>query len=125
MVFLVSISWIFSLYVNALYAMPYTNATAQPLTKDNSTTSSAPSVLRLSPVPVNNGTTTSQSSTNNKVNTNADTHGSHDSHSIDTSTSSTSSTSNHNKDNMNSHDLAHKIINKIKQKFKVGDIPFP
>ena len=39
--------------------------------------------------------------------------------------SSTSSTSDHHNDNTKSHDLAHKIINKIKQKFKVGDVPFP
>ena len=131
MILLVSISWIFSLHVNALYAMPdhsHVNATSQPLTKDNSTTSSAPSVLHLSSVPLNNGTSsTSEPSTNNKADTNSATgsnsgttqphHG--------TSSSSSSSSSNHHNDNTNSHDLAQTIINKIKQKFKVGDVPFP
>jgi hypothetical protein len=123
---LLSFSWIFSLRVDFLYAMSDLNAvntTTQPLTNDSSTTSSVPSVLHLSPVPVNNGTTTSQPSTNNKADTNVDTHDT-GSNSLDTS-GSTMSTSNHHKDNTNSHDLAHKIINNIRQKFKVGDVPFP
>ena len=135
----VSISLIFSSYVNALYAMPVHsngNATTQPLTKDNSTTSNTPSVLRLSSVPSNNGTLSkSDSSTNTKDNTNAATgsnSGTFDTHhgtsvSTGSSTGSTtgSTTGNHHKDNSNSHDLAQKIINKIKQKLKVGDVPFP
>lgn len=131
MILLVSISWIFSLHVNVLYATPDHspgNATSQPLTNDNSTTSSAPSVLHLSTVPSNNGTSsTSEPSTNNKADTSSATSSNsgtaHQYHG--TSTSSTSSTSNHHNDNTKSHDLAHKIINKIKQKFKVGDVPFP
>ena len=131
MILLVSISWIFSSNVNALYAMPdhsTGNATSQPLTNDNSTTSSVPSVLHLSSVPSNNGTSsTSEPSTNNKADTNSATGSNsgtaHTHHG--TSTSSTSSTSNHHNDNTKSHDLAQKIINKIKQKFKVGDVPFP
>jgi hypothetical protein len=131
MILLVSISWIFSLHVNALYAMPdhsTVNATSQLVTKDNSTTSSAPSVLHLSSVPSNNGTSsTSEPSTNNKADTNSATGSNsgttHTHHG--TSTSSTSSTSNHHDDNTKSNDLAQKIINKIKQKFKVGDVPFP
>jgi hypothetical protein len=141
MILLVSISWIFSLHVNALYAMPdhsTVNATSQPLTKDNSTTSSAPSVLHLSSVSSNNGTSsTSGPSTNNQADTNSATgsnsgtththRGTNTSTSTSTSssTSSTSSTSNHHNDNTKSNDLAQKIINKIKQKFKVGDVPFP
>jgi hypothetical protein len=146
MILLVSISWIFSLH-NALYAMPdhsTGNATSQPLTKDSTTTSSAPSVLHLSSVPSNNGTSsTSEPSTNNKADTNsatsstsepstnnkADTNSAISSNSGTAHThhgSSTSSTSNHHhNDNTKSSDLAHKIINKIKQKFKVGDVPFP
>ena len=127
----VSISLIFSSYVNALYAMPVHsngNATTQPLTKDNSTTSNTPSVLRLSTVPSNNGTLSkSESSTNTKDNTNAATgsnSGTFDTH-HGTSVSTGSTTGDHHKDNTNSHDLAQKIINKIKQKLKVGDVPFP
>ena len=127
----VSISLIFSSYVNALYAMPVHsngNATTQPLTKDNSTTSNTPSVLRLSSVPSNNGTLSkSESSTNTNDNTNAATgsnSGTFDTH-HGTSVSTGSTTGDHHKDNTNSHDLAQKIINKIKQKLKVGDVPFP
>lgn len=36
-----------------------------------------------------------------------------------------SGTSNHHEDSSNSISLAQKIIKKIKQKFKAGDIPFP
>ncbi len=105
------------------------NATTQPLTKDNSTTTSnTPSVLRLSSVPSNNGTLSkSESSTNTKDNTNAATgsnSGTFDTH-HGTSVSTGSTTGDHHKDNTNSHDLAQKIINKIKQKLKVGDVPFP
>ena len=131
MILLVSISWIFSLHVNALYAMPdhsTVNATSQPLTKDNSTTSSAPSVLHLSSISSNNGTSsTSEPSTNNKADTNSATGSNsgttHTHHG--TSTSTSTSTSNYHNDNTKSNDLAQKIINKIKQKFKVGDVPFP
>lgn len=127
MILLVSISWIFSLHVNALYAMPdhsTVNATSQPLTKDNSTTSSAPSVLHLSSVSSNNGTSsTSGPSTNNKADTNSAT-GSN-SGTTHTHHGTSTSTSNHHNDNTKSNDLAQKIINKIKQKFKVGDVPFP
>ena len=103
------------------------NATTQPLTKDNSTTSNTPSVLRLSSVPSNNGTLSkSDSSTNTKDNTNAatgSTSGTLDTH--HGTSVSTGSTGDHHRDNTNSHDLAQKIINKIKQKLKVGDVPFP
>jgi hypothetical protein len=128
MILLVSISWIFSLHVNALYATPdhsTVNATSQPLTNDNSTTSSVPSVLHLSSVPSNNVTSsTSEPSTNNKADTNSAT-GSNSGTAHTHHGTSTSSTSNHHNDNTKSHDLAQKIINKIKQKFKVGDVPFP
>jgi hypothetical protein len=127
----VSISLIFSSYVNALYAMPVHsngNATKQPLTKDNSTTSNTPSVLRLSSVPSNNGTLSkSESSANTKDNTNAaigSISGTFDNH-HGTSVSTGSTTGDHHKANTNSYDLAQKIINKIKQKLKVGDVPFP
>ncbi len=128
MILTVSISWIFSSNVNALYAMPdhsTGNATSQPLTKDNSTTSSAPSVLHLSSVPSNNGTSsTSEPSINNKADTNSAT-GSNSGTAHTHHGTSTGSTGNHHNDNTKSHDLAQKIINKIKQKFKVGDVPFP
>jgi hypothetical protein len=130
MILLVSISWIFSLHVNALYAMPdhsTVNATSQPLTNDNSTTSSAPSVLHLSSVPSNNVTSsTSEPSTNNKADTNSATgSNSGTTHTHHGPSTSSTSTSNHHNDNTKSNDLAQKIINKIKQKFKVGDVPFP
>ncbi len=106
------------------------NATSQPLTKDNSTTSSAPSVLHLSSVPSNNGTSsTSEPSINNKADTNSATSSNsgtaHTHHGTSTGSSTGSSTGNHHNDNTKSHDLAQKIINNIKQKFKVGDVPFP
>lgn len=129
MILLVSISWIFSLHVYATPDHSTSNATSQPLTNDNSTTSGVPSVLHLSSVPSNNGTSsTSEPSTNNKADANSATGSNsgtaHTHH--DTGTSSTSSsTSTHHNDNTKSHDLAQKIINKIKQKFKVGDVPFP
>ena len=128
MILLVSISWIFSLHVNALYAMPdhsTVNATSQPLTKDNSTTSSAPSVLHLSSVSSNNGTSTSEPSTNNKADTNSATGSNSGTTHTHHGSSTSISTSNHHNDNTKSNDLAQKIINKIKQKFKVGDVPFP
>jgi len=139
MIVVVSISLIFSLCVNALYGMPdhsTGNATTQLLTKDNSTTSNTPSVLRLSPVPSNNGTlSTSEPSTNTKDNTNtltasnSGTVQTHQGTSVGTTGSTTGSTttssSDHHKDNAHSHDLAQKIKNKIKQKLKVGDVPFP
>jgi hypothetical protein len=135
MIVVVSISVIFSLCVNALYAMPdhsTGNTTIQPLSKDNSTTSNTPSVLRLSPVPSNNGTlSTSEPSTNTKDNTNAlsgsnsGTVHTHQGNSMGTTGSTTTSSSDHHKDNTNSQDLAQKIINKIKQNLKVGDVPFP
>ena len=113
------------------------NATIQPPNKDNSTISNTPSVLRLSPVPLNNANnndnsvslpSTSEPSTNNKGDTNVATHdtsSNSDTHRTQHSTSTDSSNSNHHKDNNNSYDSSQKIINKIKQKLKVGDIPFP
>jgi hypothetical protein len=126
----VSISLIFSLCVNALYAMPSNstgNATTQPLTKDNSTVSNTPSVLRQSPIPSNNGTLSiSEPSTNTKDNPNALT-GSNSGtvHTHQGTSLSSAGSSEHHKDKTNSHDLAQKIINKIKQNLKVGDVPFP
>ena len=142
MIVLLSIGWIFSFYVNVnvVYAMPdhiTGNATTQPPNKDNSTNSNTPSVLHLSPVPLNNANnndnsvslpSTSEPSTNNKGDTNVATHdtsSNSDTHRTQHSTSTDSSNSNHHKDNNNSHDSSQKIINKIKQKLKVGDIPFP
>jgi len=140
MIILLSISSIFSLHVNTLYAMPVNgtgNATTQPPNKDNGTTSNTPSVLRLSPVPLKNANINNNSvslpppaepSTNNKGDTNAATHdtGSNSgTHRTQHSTSFDNSNSNHHKDNNNSYDPAQKIINKIKEKLKVGDIPFP
>ena len=140
MIVLLSIGWIFSLYVNVnvVYAMPdhiTGNATTQPLTKDNSTTSNTPSVLRSSPVPSNNVNnndnsvslpSTSEPSTNTKDDTNAaihDTGSNSGTHRTQHSTGIDSSYSKHHKDNNNSHDSFQKMINK--QKLKVGDIPFP
>ena len=135
MIVVVSISLIFSLCVNALYGMPdhsTGNATTQLLTKDNSTTSNTPSVLRLSPVPSNNGTlSTSEPSTNTKDNTNtltasnSGTVQTHQGTSVGTTGSTTTSSSDHHKDKAHSHDLGQKIINRIKKNLKVGDVPFP
>ncbi|HET7147280.1 MAG TPA: hypothetical protein VFI73_02165 [Candidatus Nitrosopolaris sp.] len=101
------------------------NATSQTLTKDNATTASAPSVLHLSSVPSNNATSsTSEPSPHNNADTNSAT-GSNSGTSHTHHSTSTSSTNTHHNDNTKSHDLAKQIINKIKQKFKVGDVPFP
>ena len=127
MILLVSISWIFSLHVYATPDHGTGNATSQPLTNDNNTTSGVPSVLHLSSVPSNNGTSSTSEPSTNKADANSATGSNsgtaHTHHG--TGTGSTSSTSNHHNDNTKSHDLAQKIINKIKQKFKVGDVPFP
>lgn len=132
---IILLGFIFSSFVNALYAFPNhstSNATTTPLTKDNSTTSNTPSVLHMSSVPSNNGTlSTSEPSTNTKDKSNAATGSNsemfhtHHGTSIGTTGSSTGSSTGSNDYNTNSHDLAHKIINKIKQKLKVGDVPFP
>jgi hypothetical protein len=130
-IILVSISSIFSFHVNTVYAVPDNGsgyATAQALAKDNNNTSNTPSVIRLSPGTNTDSNalspTTSESSNGSNANPNASiqdtgsirTHHTHDG----------SSSGNHHKDNSNkSHDLAHNIISKIKQKLKVGDIPFP
>ena len=134
-IILVSISSIFSLHVSTLYAVPNndtSNSTTQTLAEDNNSTSNTPSVLRLSPLILLNNTNTnnntlstatSESSNGNNSNSNAFTH--------DTSNSVTNHAHydtgrNQYKDNSNnSHDLTNKIINKSKQKLKVGDIPFP
>ena len=132
-IILVSIISIFSLHVNTLYAVPDNgtgNTTTQPLTEDNNSTSNTPSVLHLSPLNNTNtnnnalSTATSESSNGNNANSNAFTH--------DTSSNSAAhhthygTSRNQHKDNSNnSHDLTNKIINKSKQKLKVGDIPFP
>ncbi|MGB6591123.1 MAG: hypothetical protein WBE68_06415 [Candidatus Nitrosopolaris sp.] len=109
------------------------NSTTQTLTEDNNNTSNTPSVIRLSPLILLNNTNTnnntlstatSESSNGNNSNSNAFTH--------DTSSNSVTNHAhygtgrNQYKDNSNnSHDLTNKIINKSKQKLKVGDIPFP
>jgi len=133
---IILLGFIFSSYVNALYAFPNhstSNATTTPLlTKDNSTTSNTPSVLHMFSVPPNNGTlSTSELSTNAKDKSNAATSSNsemfhtHHGTSVGTIGSSTGSSTGSSDHNTNSHDLAHKIINKIKQKLKVGDVPFP
>jgi hypothetical protein len=124
---IILLGFIFSSYVNALYAFPNHSTSNSTTTKDNSTTSNTPSVLHMSSVPSNNGTLTSEPSTNTKDKSNAATGSNsemfhtHHGTSIGTTGSSTGSGD----QNTNSHDLAHKIINKIKQKLKVGDVPFP
>ena len=127
-IILVSIISIFSLHENTLFAVPNNGTgktTTQPLTEDNNSTSNTPSVLHLSPL--NNTNTsnialsraTSESSNGNNANSSAFTH--------DTGSNSAHHTPrNQHKDiSNNSHDLTNKIINKSKQKLKVGDIPFP
>ena len=128
MIFLVSISWISLLHVNTIYGMPDQgtgNATTQELTKDNSTTSNTPFVLRLSPIALNNtnssdnplsAPSTSEPPTSKKVDSNASLHDS----------GSNSRTDHiHHKDHNNSDGLGLNITKKVKQKLKVGDIPFP
>ena len=113
------------------------NATTQPLTEDNSS-SDTPSVLHLVTVPLNNDT-------NNKNNSpfppstpgpssikpasnaaNYDTSSNSETHHIHRGNiATTSSSDNHHKDKNNSHDLGQKITKEVRQKLKVGDIPFP
>jgi hypothetical protein len=128
-IILVSIISIFSLHENTLYAVPNNgtgNTTTQPLTEDNNSTSNTPSVIHLSPLNNTNtnnnalSTATSESSNGNNANSN-DTGSNSATHHAHYGTSR-----NQHKDNSNnSHDLTNKIINKSKQKLKVGDIPFP
>lgn len=133
MIVVASIGLIFSSCVNALYGMPdHGTSNSTTPSKDNSTISNTPSVLRLSPVQSNNGTlSTSGPSSNTKDNTNtltasnSGTVHTHQGTNVASTGSTTGSSSDHHKDNANSHDLAQKIINKIKQNLKVGDVPFP
>jgi hypothetical protein len=132
LIVLVSISCNFSLYVNVVYAMPNHitgNITTQIPTKINETTSDTPSVLTLSPVPLNsvNGKqnsvplpSASEPTTNNENvarhdGSNSGTHHTQHSTSVDSGS----------KNNHHSTESPQKIINKVKQKVKVGDIPFP
>jgi len=138
MIILVSTSPIFSFHPNTLYAAPANatrsdNATTQTIAKDNNNTSTTPSVILLSPVPLNRtnvdnntlSSTTSESSNGNNANPNAPIHdtgsnrGTHHTH------DGASSINQHKNSSNKSHDVVHKILNKIKHKLKVGDIPFP
>jgi hypothetical protein len=123
--------------VKALYAL------SSPRILSDNGTSPNPSVLRLSPAPSNGNNSALPSSTPStpigpKGDANTTDHGTttgtvhaHRSTNIDTtstfSSTSTSSSSgtDHQKKASDSGVLAQKIINKIKQKLKVGDIPFP
>jgi hypothetical protein len=131
-------SWIFSLYVNVVYAMPNHrtgNVTTQIPTKINETTSDTPSVLTLSPVPVHNVSSkqnsvahpsASEPTTNNENVARHDTGSNSGKHHTQHSTSVDSGNNNNrHKDKSNSNESSQRIINKVKQKVKVGDIPFP
>ena len=118
-----------AIQVNTLYALSITR-----ILTDNST-SPNPSVLRLSPAPLNSSDTVPPSSTlSTPTGPKADTHSGTNIDSTSTSSasgsgsgtsSSGSTSSDHQKKDSDSGVTAQKIINKIKQKFKVGDIPFP
>jgi hypothetical protein len=136
---LVTTIWISSLLVNTIYAMPdhsTRNATTQLPTEDNST-SDTPSVLHLVTVPLNNDTNSENNSlfppstpgsSSIKPASNAanyDTSSNSGTHHIHRGIIATSSSDNHHKDKNNSHDLGQKITKEVRQKLKVGDIPFP
>lgn len=133
--YVIMIITIFSLHVNTLYAVPNndtSNTTTQTAIDNNNGTANTPSALRLSPLILLNTTNTynntsstaaSESSNGNNSNSNA-TH--------DTSSNSVTHLTHHGagrnqyKDNSNNSDgVTNIIINKSKQKLKVGDIPFP
>jgi hypothetical protein len=128
MIVLVSIS-LLVMQVKTLYALSSTR-----ILSDNST-SPNPSVLRLSPAPLNGSDSVPPSSTpSTPTGPKADTHSGTNLDSTSTSSasgsgsgtsSSGSTSSDHQKKDSYSGVPAQKIINKIKQKFKVGDIPFP
>ena len=112
------------------------NATTQPLTEDNSS-SNTRSVLHLFTVPLANDTNSKNNSlfppstpgpSNIKPTSNAanyDTSSNSGTHHIHRGNIVTSSSDNHHKDKNNSHDLGQKITKDVRQKLKVGDIPFP
>lgn len=132
MIVLVSISLLL-IQVKTLYAL-----SNHGILSDNST-SPNPSVLRLSPAPLNGSnsvlpSSTSSTPTGPKSDTNTTDHGTttgsfptHGGTNIDSAStiSSTSTHTDHQKKDSDSGLFAQKIISKIKQKFKVGDIPFP
>jgi cytoskeletal protein RodZ len=142
-ILLVSIWSISSLQVNILHAMPdakelqLSQITPSP-SNNSSNITNTPSVLPLSSLPLDNSSNSSnspspsstlESPSSNKVFSNDPTHdtgsnsGTHHTHhgiSISSSISSISSSIKH-----NSHESTQKIINKVKERLKVGDIPFP
>ncbi len=87
----------------------------------NSNTTTGPSVLRWSLSPSNSNTTANaESPVNNKADIQAGTgHHLHHGNEIGLSTSD------HHEGNTNSMNLAQKIIKKVREKFKAGDVPFP
>ena len=126
-IILVSISSIFSYHVNTVYAVPDNgsgNAAAQALAKDNNNTSNTPSVIRSSPEVVLILTTMhSLQQRQNRLTAATPTQMLPYRTPVQTAGRITPmmapSSGNHHKDNSNkSHDLAHNIINKIKQKSK-------
>jgi len=148
-ILLVSLWHIFSAQINTLQAMQDSKLQLAQITSSasnnnndsnsNTTSTSTPSVLPLSPVPLNNSSISSNlpspssklgSSSSNKVFSNDPTHDTgsnsgthHTHHGISISSSSSSSSSSSIKHN--SHDTTQNIINKVKERLKAGDIPFP
>ena len=135
---LVTTIWISSSLVNTVYAMQdhsSRNSTTQPLTEDNGS-SDTPSVLHLLH-PLANDTNSKNNSlfppstpgpSSIKAASNAanyDTSSNSGTHHIHRGNIATSSSDNHHKDKNNSHDLGQKITKEVRQKLKVGDIPFP
>jgi len=100
-----------------------TNGT-RSLFKNNNNTTNVPSVLRWSLSPSGNTTTSAELPGNGKSDQLAGT-GPYKADHTHHSSEMNLGTSDHHDDSSNSISLAQKIIKKIKQKFKAGDVPFP
>lgn len=114
----------FSLHEFALYAMSSVseiNGTRSLIKNDTNDRS----VLRWSFFPNGNTTANPELPDNNKADLQAGGTDQYKNHYTHYDNNVVSGTSNHHEDSSNSISLAQKIIKKIKQKFKAGDIPFP
>ena len=125
LIILFSTCLFFSLHKFALHAMlsiSEINQT-QSLFKPNNSTAD-PSILRWSLSPSSNTTANSGTPDNNKADIEAGI-GEYKTHHTHHSSDMNLGTSDSHGDNTNSISLAQKIVKKVKEKFKPGDVPFP
>ena len=125
LIILFSTCLVFSLHKFALYASPSLSEINQTrfLLKNNNSAAD-PSVLRWSLSPTSNSTAKSESPGDSKPDLQAVT-GQYQSHHPHRGNEMNLGTSDYHADNTNSISLAQKIMKKVKEKFKAGDVPFP